>query len=146
MPTHFSLFKKHKIYYIQYTDSSGIRRQKSTRKKTKVEALAFLRLFDSQGSQDRIKVEGKTLVQFAEEYREYSRGVFSEGTQYLHGLALKELVEVAGNIPIHKITSNHLDLLKARLMRRVSPPTVNERLSKMKAVLKTAGPVEADSI
>lgn len=95
-------------------------------------------MFDSKETQPHRKEVGRTIDQFADEYREYSRGVFSKGTHYLHGLALRELIAVTGNIPLRQVTPTHLDLLKSRLTQQVNPPTANERLSKLKAILNSA--------
>jgi hypothetical protein len=94
----------------------------------------------------RSKEEGQTLVQFADEYREFSRSVFSKGTQYLHGLALKELVVIAGNIPLNQITQFTSIFLKQGLFNESARQQLMNDCQKMKAVPQYGRLVEADSI
>ena len=134
------------IYYLFFKDSNGKRVAVSTRARQKADATKFFQSFKLSEYNQRQKAQNRPLDEFTLEYLAYAKGVLSAGTVYLHELALKQLRESVGNLPIRDISSQHIDKLKSELIQKVnlnlepilSPVTVNERLSKLKAVFNTA--------
>lgn len=134
------------IYYLFFRDSNGKRAAISTRARQKADATIFLQSFKLGEYKQKQKAQNRPLDEFTVEYLTYAKGVFASGTVYLHELALRQLRESVGNLPIRDISPQHIDKLKSELIQKVnsklapilSPVTVNERLSKLKAVFNTA--------
>ncbi len=134
------------IYYLFFNDVNGNRCKVSTQSRLKSDATKFLQSFKLSEYKQKQKAQNRPLDEFTVEYLTYATGVFASGTVYLHELALKQLRESVGNLPLRDISPQHIDKLKSELIQKVdsnldtvmSPVTVNERLSKLKAVFNTA--------
>ncbi len=134
------------IYYLFFNDVNGNRCKVSTRSRLKCDATKFLQSFKISEYNRKQRTQNRPLDEFMVEYLAYAKGVFASGTVYLHELALSQLRESAGNLPIREISPQHIDKLKSELIQKVdenldpvmSPVTVNERLSKLKAAFNTA--------
>jgi len=106
----------------------------------------FLQSFKLSDYRQRQRAQNRPLDEFTVEYLTYAKGVYASGTAYLYELALKQLRKSVGNLPIRDIAPHHIDKLKSELIQNLnsklapilSPVTVNERLSKLKAVFNTA--------
>jgi integrase len=134
------------IYYLFFRDSNGKRTAISTRARQKTDATKYLQSFKLSEYKQKQKAQNRALDEFTVEYLAYAKGVLAPGTVYLHELALKQLRESVGNLSLRDISPQHIDKLKSELIQKVnskldpilSPVTVNERLSKLKAVFSTA--------
>lgn len=134
------------VYYLFFKDSNGKRSAISTRARRKADATKYLQAFKLLEYKQRQRAQNRPLDDFIVEYLAYARGVFASGTVYLQELALNQLRESIGNISLRGITPQHIDIHKSELIQKVnsnlnpilSPVTINQRLSKLKAVFNTA--------
>ena len=128
-------------YYLYFNDSTGKRTKISTRVKTKSEANLFLQNFNLERHLNKSRGEDKTLSQFIELYLPHSKANFAPTTHYLHELALLQLQDFLGDIPMRDITVQQIDSYKAYLITKkkpIKPISANSVLSKLKSMFKTA--------
>ena len=134
------------IYFLFFVDNQGKRRKVSTHSRIKSDATKFLQSFKLDEYKQRQRAQNRPLDDFIVEYSTYAKGVYASGTVYLQKLALEQLRESVGNLPIRNISPRHIDIHKSELIQKVksnldpilNPVTINQRLSKLKAVFNTA--------
>jgi integrase len=135
IPTRFSLFKRTKgIYYISYFLDSE-RRWKSTRTKSKSEALAFLSDF-----KDKIRTPAQDikLSLFAAEFLEYAKSVYAAKTIAIYRRMLNDFRQICGDHLLTTYSIRHLDKYKATRLKTVAPTSVNLELRALLACFNTA--------
>jgi integrase/recombinase XerD len=94
------------IYFV-----NGKRTKKSTKKKTKSEALKYLSNFKNNCSkeEEQPKIESISLSKFRDEYIEYIR--LSKSKNYLRSvqLSFKQLMLISGDIKLNRLDTRTLD-------------------------------------
>ena len=150
---HLSLFKhgRSSIWFIQYRNADGIRKQKSTHCMHKADAVKVLADF-GKFLADGHKRKKVVLSAFAAEFLRFARTNYASHTVYLYEKELEHFIRICGDLPLDKITAKHFDLYKVarlhecvqarlgvdELRRSVSPITVNIELRTLRAALNTA--------
>jgi integrase len=131
-----TLFKpsRGRNWYVSFTDSDGNRKQKSTGKSTKREALKVLTEF-----QTLLKVKSKPVLlsKLAEQFLEYARSNYSGKTFVAYKATLKRFEAICEDVALSKITARHWDTYRIERLKSVSPVSVNIELRALKAFLNT---------
>ncbi|MGD1044717.1 MAG: tyrosine-type recombinase/integrase [Bacteroidota bacterium] len=131
-----TLFKpsRSRNWYVSFTDSDGNRKQKSTGKSTKREALGVLTEF-----QTLLKEKSKPILlsKQVEQFLEYARSNYPKKTFDVYRAALKQFQVICGDIALDKITAKQWDTYRIRRLEHVSPVSVNIELRTLKAFLNT---------
>jgi integrase len=158
--TGISLFKKYGVWYIQYTDAIGKRRQKSTSCKYKPDAIKVLSDFS------KFLVEGNknkptSLSSFTKDFLKFAESNKCHGTADIYGRALRCFIRIVGDMDINSITPKQWDDFKTFRMNErkqlrknfdtpedaaaareqlpfVSATSVNVALRHIKAAMSTA--------
>ena len=117
--TGISLFKRHGIYYIVYVDDTGTRRQKSTRCRSKPEAIKLLSDFTKFLAVEHLPKRAY-FSSFKKDFLAYAQNNMCKSTARAYALALHDFMRIVGDIDINKITPKHWDMFKtSRLTERV---------------------------
>jgi integrase len=136
MPTSITLFKPSRSvnWYVQYTDTDGTRKQKSTGRSTKREALKVLTEF-----QTFLKEKSKPILfsKLAEQFLEYAISNYPKKTYDVYKAALTRFQGICGDIVLNKITAKHWDTYRIKRLEKVKPVSVNIELRTLKAFLNT---------
>ncbi|MFA6468209.1 MAG: site-specific integrase [Bacteroidota bacterium] len=147
MLTNICLFKNNRsgIYYIQYT-KHGVRKQKTTKQRTKSEATIVLQQFLT--SHTTVQNSEITVQQFKEEYKKFSQGFHSPATQSavvdgfrwfekrisnrtLSSIGLKDLDQFITYLRVHKsvhTARKHYITLAAAFQKAVEWEYLHENL------------------
>ena len=137
----FSLFKLSRsgIWYIQYTDSNGVRKHKSTKCARRADAVKKLSDFKSF-IEAKPKKKTIPLSAFIADYIKHIQAGHSENTARSYALSLKTFVQIIGDLSLKSITPRHWDAYKtARLsQKKVAVSTVNIELRSLRAAFSTA--------
>ena len=137
MPTSITLFKPSRSvnWYVQFTDADDHRKQKSTGKSTKREALKVLTEF-----QTLLKAKSKPILfsKLAEQFLEYARSNYSGKTFVAYKATLKRFQAICGDVALSKITARHWDTYRIERLKSVSPVSTNIELRALKSVFNTA--------
>lgn len=98
------------IFYVWYTDSHGRKLKRSTKAKTKSEALKFLQRFKIELEEVRHptpkNISFKTLV---DEFLSYSAGVHTEATQKHFRTAANEFMRHLGNPKLREVSVRDIE-------------------------------------
>ena len=133
-----TLFKpsRGRNWYVSFTDSDGNRKQKSTGKSTKREALKVLTEF-----QTLLKAKSKPILlsKLAEQFLEYARSNYSVKTFVAYKATLKRFEAICGDVALSKITARHWDTYRIERLKSVSPVSTNIELR-----LKSVSPVSVN--
>jgi integrase len=149
-----SLFKNARsgVWFIQYRDADGIRKQRSTRCTHKAEAVKVLAEFKSFLG-DGSKTKSLGLLEFNGKFLEYAETNFAPHTTYLYKRTLTHFVRICGDLLLGKLGPIHYDTYKvtrlkeivqgkipkkAKVKRSMSPITVNIELRCLRAAMNTA--------
>jgi integrase len=136
MPTSITLFKPSRSinWYVQYTDTDGTRKQKSTGRSTKRNALKVLTEF-----QTFLKTKSKPILlsKQVEQFLEYAVSNYPQKTFDVYKATLKRFQAICGDIATHRITAKHWDTYRVERLKSVSPVSVNIELRTLKAFLNT---------
>ncbi|MBN1396851.1 MAG: site-specific integrase [Bacteroidetes bacterium] len=89
------------IYYLFFTDESGIRHKVTTKCRNKSGALEFLNNFRRERYEKRKRTRALKLSDFTQEFVEYSKGVHSIKTQKTNLTAFKEFLRIEGDMSLH---------------------------------------------
>ena len=125
------------VYQLYYKDESGKRQKKSTRTKSKVGAVEFLRKFDLVHVQAE-KYVRKTLGEFSREFLEYARGTYAPQTCDVYHRTLVYLLACLGEKDLYDITSRDIDLFMTTRLSKVRAVSVHIELRTLKAAFNTA--------
>jgi site-specific recombinase XerD len=125
---------RHGYYYIWHTDDRGKRRNVSTRCKRKSDALKSLRGFDERNR----KMPTILLSKFIDEFLQYANSTYARRTVDLYERAFRNLLRHTPDLPLHRITSRHVDDYKAWRASCTKPVTTNMELRAIRAALSTA--------
>jgi integrase len=121
-------------YYVGYFES-GRKRWKSTRQRSKREALRavanFTELF-------KPKPVVTSLAAFCERFLAYVRATLGLETLVLYERTLRHFQVIAGDVELHSLTSQHFDRYKVARLEGRSPVSVNMELRALKAAFRTA--------
>lgn len=136
MPTSITLFKPSRTvnWYVQFIDTDGTRKQKSTGCSTKREALKVLTEF-----QTLLKSKHKPILlsKQAEQFIEYARENYSRKTYVVYKATLQRFQAICGDVVIDKITARLWDTYRIERLKKVSPVSVNIELRVLKAFFNT---------
>ncbi len=131
-----TLFKpsRGRNWYVSYTDSDGNRKQKSTGKSTKREALKVLTEF-----QTLLKEKSKPVLlsRQVEQFLDYARSNYPKKTFDMYKASLKQFQAICGDVMLDKITARQWDAYRIERLEHVSPVSVNIELRTLKAFLNT---------
>lgn len=122
------------IYQLYFYNDEGKRKKISTRCNHKSDAVKFLQRFNPEIRNIKIRWED-----YRKKYLEFAKINVTPRTLLGYEYAIKYFQEVAGNIPLDKITPQHWDNYKIfRLNKNIQPTTVNIELRYLKAILFVA--------
>ncbi len=131
----FSLFKRSNGRYYVGFEVEGRKRWKSTRRTTKHEAL---REVSNLSQLFKPKPVITSLAAFSEKFLAYARATLGLETVVLYERTLKAFREIAGDVDLHSLTSQHFDRYKVARLEGRSPVSVNMELRALKAAFRTA--------
>lgn len=137
MLTSISLFKPSRshCWYIQFTDTDGRRRQKSTHKCVKRDALKELTEFEKLL---KAQVRPMLLSKLVEQFIEYAGSNYPLRTFEIYKRTLTQFLAICGDAALVKVTARYWDVYKVERLKKVSPVSVNKELRTLKAFLGTA--------
>jgi integrase len=132
-----TLFKpaRSKYWYVSYTDSDGNRKQRSTCKSTKREALKVLTEF-----QTLLKTKSKPILfsKLAAQFLEYATSNYSRKTFIAYKATLQRFQGICEDVALSKITARHWDTYRLKRLEKVTPISVNIELRALKSIFNTA--------
>ncbi|MCL5268300.1 MAG: site-specific integrase [Bacteroidetes bacterium] len=132
------LRKKGKNYFVVFY-YRGKRYEKSCKTSHRQVAEAVRRHVEEEVASRTFKIENieqanlKLLDEYIEEYLAYSRTSKSKKTLELDTLATRNLREYTGNVPLDSITTQQMERLKAALLTKYSPTSVNMIVRSLRA-------------
>lgn len=127
------------IYHVWYTSKEGKRRKVSTRSKRKLDALVFMRSFDPDTYEKKVREQRVTYKSFLATFLPYTKTVYARGTQEIYERALEHLRSITGDIPLSALTAQHTDLYKAkRLQAGILPASINLEIRAIRSALNYA--------
>jgi integrase len=134
-PKSFSLLKRSNgFWYVLYADEGRVR-WKSTRSRSKQEALKSLsHLKDLL----KPKVRVVLLSNFIDDFLRYADGTYSAKTKSIYKAYLGNLKFYVGNLPLTSLTPQSIDTYKADRLTKVSPISVNIELRTLKSAMNVA--------
>ena len=97
------------IYYLWYEDELGKPQKTSTRCRRKADALQFVKEFESNQAERKVKLQRISLSLFKEDFLAYSSGVHTIKTQKHFAVAFREFLRVIGDLPLHRISSREIE-------------------------------------
>ena len=84
------------------------------------------------------KASNKKVSEFLPELLDTNASMFSHGTIEIYDRAIKNFVNIVGDLDLRAITPRHADRFKAERLKQTSPTTTNIDLRTMKAAFNTA--------
>lgn len=124
------------FWYLYYHDSRGVRQKKSTGTKNKQEAYKFLRTFQiPNASTPKTNLK---LSELTEHYLSHSKSHHTTKTQLHHKVALHQLQQVVGDIPIKLITSRNLEQFISLVQEKTSKWSARKYYISLAAVFQKA--------
>ena len=136
MSTSITLYKPSRSvnWYVSFSDTEGNRKQKSTGKSTKREALKVLTEF-----QTLLKEKSKPILlsKQIEQFLEYAKSNYSGKTFVAYKATLKRFQPICEDVALSKITARHWDTYRIKRLEKVTPTSVNIELRALKSVFNT---------
>lgn len=126
------------IYYLWYQDDSKRVKKISTHSSLKSLALEFARSFALERESSLARRRERTLSHFRDDFLAYARTNLSPGTAKIHRLTFQTLLVLVGDLPLTKITAEHVDRYKTERLHKISPVTVNIELRTLRSAFSTA--------
>ncbi len=134
-PTRFSLFKRSNGFWYVLHEKDGRRCWKSTRSRSKQEALKTIARL-----QEFLKPKPKSVLlsEFVKEFLQYVEPTYSAKTARMYKDSLHSFQKLVGDIALRDLTCKHIDTYKAARLADVSPVSVNIELRTLRAAFNTA--------
>jgi site-specific recombinase XerD len=122
------------IYYLRHRAANGKESWRSTGKRTKREALAFLQ----EDVNSKPRQRHVTMLQLIPQVLEYVAANHAKTTVVVYRSALSALVEVIGDKQIDEVTKMDVDKFKGVQKSLLSPISVNIQLRTLRAAFNLA--------
>lgn len=97
------LSKIGEVYYLFFTDETGVRHKVSTKCRRKSEALSFLQHFKRNEFEQWRRLKQISASAFSSEYLQFASGAFTLKTFHTYRTALREFVRVVGDVPLRSV-------------------------------------------
>lgn len=137
------LRKKGKNYFVTFY-YRGQRYDKSCRTNQRAVADNIRKQIEAQIANKSFRIDSvmqssiRTLGDFTEEYLAYSKINKAPKSEKLDDLALSNLKDRVGNVPMDSLTTQRMEQFKSALLKDYSPTSVNIILRHLKAALNRA--------
>ena len=128
-----NMWKRGSFYYLGTRDSKGKLHWKSSKCRTKAEALALIA--NGQSKQESSDI---TISEFIKLISERLNGVLGPGTIRNYKDSLLAFQAIVGDKPLSEITSDSVETFKQKRRSQVEPGTVNRDLRNLKSVFSRA--------
>jgi integrase len=135
VPSRFYLFRRrNKVYYIGYWQD-GRKRWKSTRCRTKPDALKSLTRFKDLFTEDPVPT---LLSAFIQDFHYHAEATYRPKTLELFDRSLRLLFSLLGEISLRSVSQKHVDTYKAHRLVNHSPVTVSMELRALRSAFNRA--------
>ena len=128
-----NMWKRGPFYYLGTRDANGKLHWKSSKCRTKAEAMALI----ANGGIKQDSPE-TTISQFLTLISERLKGVLSPGTIRNYKDSLTAFQAIVGDKPLNEITSDSVETFKQKRRSQVEPGTVNRDLRNLKSLFSRA--------
>jgi integrase len=127
----FCIFKRGPIFYLQFTNEDGLKKQISTGCRSKADAYKFFAEFEEK----QVSAKCQQLISnFIDDFVIYAKNIYSPSTVRCYKSAAVSLQKYLGDIPIQSITTLQLEQFKAYRLNQIRPHSVNIELRSIKAL------------
>jgi integrase len=126
------------IWYLWFHDAMGKKRKVSTGALTKPDALKFLRDFKEHDAKRKVKLTGKTLKEFHEDFKTYSASIHTPKTQESNDNAFRELIRIVGDVRLDKVGIREIEGFLATKKAEASDFTAKKYYAHLSAAFETA--------
>lgn len=130
------------LWYVDYVYHDQ-RYRKSTGTSDRKLAELYLKDLEVKIARDNLgfgdlKRKEVHLSEFINEYLEYSRAVKAEKTVEIDSRALRQFMELHGDLQLSKVTSKYAEDFKIERLKTLKPVSVNMELRQLKAAFEKA--------
>jgi integrase len=132
------LSKIGEVYYLFFSDDSGVRHKVTTMCKKKSDAMDFLYHFKIDAFERRKKLKEISFSDFISQFIEYSAGVHSRKTQRTNLTAFKEFERIEGNRPLQSIGIREIEHFLSKKKLEASEWTARKYYGSLAAAFEKA--------
>lgn len=126
------------VYYLWFRDDLGRKQKISTKKTHKAQALQFLSEFKRNQQERKLKLQQVSLSEFTQDYLTHCSSKHTRKTQRDSSVALRELLRILGDLPLHKIGVREIESYLARKASEVSQWTARKHYAHLASAFETA--------
>lgn len=126
------------VYYLWYRDELERKQKISTKTTHKAEALQFLSEFKRNQQERKQKLQRVSLSEFTRDYLTHCSSKHTRKTLKDSSVALRGLLRVAGDLPLHKIGVREIDSYLSMKTSEASQWTARKHYAHLASAFETA--------
>ena len=126
------------VYYLWFRDALDRKQKISTKTKHKAEALRFLSEFERHQQERKQKLQQVSLSEFTQNYLTHCSSKHTRKTLKDSSVALRGLLRVAGDLPLHKIGVREIDSYLSIKTSEASQWTARKHYAHLASAFETA--------